>query len=59
LHLFWQWFNFDNELYKNLMSSVFEGYNNDIFISYRQKDNRGERWVREFVESLKTELEQK
>ena len=41
------------------MSSVFEGYNNDIFISYRQKDNRGERWVREFVESLKTELEQK
>ena len=39
------------------MSSIIEGYNYDIFISYRQKDNRGERWVSEFVESLKTELE--
>lgn len=39
------------------MSSIIEGYNYDIFISYRQKDNKGERWVSEFVESLKTELE--
>ncbi len=39
------------------MSSTIEGYNYDIFISYRQKDNRGERWVSDFVESLKTELE--
>ncbi len=39
------------------MSSLIEGYNYDIFISYRQKDNKGERWVSEFVESLKTELE--
>ncbi|MCU0454960.1 MAG: hypothetical protein MUE74_01560 [Bacteroidales bacterium] len=39
------------------MSSIVKGYNYDIFISYRQKDNRGERWVSEFVESLKTELE--
>lgn len=39
------------------MSSLIEGYNYDIFISYRQKDNRGERWVSEFVEALKTELE--
>jgi len=39
------------------MSSVIEGYNYDIFISYRQKDNKGERWVSEFVEALKTELE--
>ena len=28
-----------------------------IFISYRQKDNKGDRWVSEFVEALKTELE--
>jgi tetratricopeptide (TPR) repeat protein len=49
------------------MSSIIEGYNYDIFISYRQKDNqptpgygwqnKGERWVSEFVEALKTELE--
>jgi hypothetical protein len=39
------------------MSSIIEGYNNDIFISYRQKDNKGNRWVSEFVEALKTELE--
>lgn len=39
------------------MSSVIEGYNYDIFISYRQKDNKGDKWVSEFVEALKTELE--
>ena len=39
------------------MSSIIEGYSYDIFISYRQKDNKGERWVSEFVEALKTELE--
>ena len=49
------------------MSSIIEGYNYDIclrnamadtvFISYRQKDNKGNRWVSEFVEALKTELE--
>ena len=39
------------------MSSIIEGYKYDIFISYRQKDNKGDRWVSEFVESLKTELE--
>jgi hypothetical protein len=39
------------------MASLIPGYEYDIFISYRQKDNRGERWVSEFVESLKTELE--
>lgn len=39
------------------MSSIMEGYNYDIFISYRQKDNKGDRWVSEFVEALKTELE--
>jgi len=39
------------------MPSIVEGYNYDIFISYRQKDNKGDRWVSEFVDSLKTELE--
>src|SRR5512136_1592714 len=39
------------------MSSIIEGYNYDIFISYRQKDNKGDRWVSKFVEVLKTELE--
>jgi TolB-like protein len=39
------------------MSSIIEGYNYDIFISYRQKDNKGDRWVSEFVEALKAELE--
>jgi hypothetical protein len=48
---------FDNELNGPQMSSIIEGYNYDIFISYRQKDNKGDRWVSEFVEALKTELE--
>jgi hypothetical protein len=39
------------------MSSLIHGYEYDIFISYRQKDNKGDRWVSEFVEALKTELE--
>jgi hypothetical protein len=39
------------------MASIIEGYNNDIFISYREKDNKGDKWVSEFVEALKTELE--
>ena len=39
------------------MSSIISGYNYDIFISYRQKDNKGDMWVSEFVEALKTELE--
>lgn len=39
------------------MSSIIPEYNYDIFISYRQKDNKGDKWVSEFVEALKTELE--
>jgi TolB-like protein len=39
------------------MSSTVEGYEYDIFISYRQKDNKGDKWVSEFVDALKTELE--
>ena len=39
------------------MTNIIEGYNYDIFISYRQKDNKGDKWVSEFVESLKIELE--
>jgi tetratricopeptide (TPR) repeat protein len=39
------------------MASIISGYEYDIFISYRQKDNKGDRWVSDFVEALKTELE--
>ncbi len=39
------------------MASQIPGFEYDIFISYRQKDNKGERWVTAFVEALKTELE--
>ncbi|MGD0754742.1 MAG: hypothetical protein ABR927_06735 [Bacteroidales bacterium] len=39
------------------MSSIIEGYNYDIFISYRQKDNKHDGWVTEFVDNLKGEIE--
>jgi len=39
------------------MASIIPGYEYDIFISYRQKDNKGDRWVSMFTEALKTELE--
>jgi TolB-like protein/Flp pilus assembly protein TadD len=49
------------------MASLIPGFEYDVFISYRQKDNLpspgygrqggGDRWVSEFVEALKTELE--
>ncbi len=39
------------------MSSLIEGYPYDIFISYRQKDNKHDGWVTEFVDNLKGELE--
>ncbi len=39
------------------MSSLIEGYNYDVFISYRQKDNKHDGWVTEFVDNLKGELE--
>jgi TolB-like protein len=39
------------------MSSLIEGYNYDIFISYRQKDNKYDGWVTEFVDHLRRELE--
>jgi adenylate cyclase len=39
------------------MASIVPGYDYDVFISYRQKDNKGDRWVSEFVDALKTELE--
>lgn len=39
------------------MASLISSYEYDIFISYRQKDNKGDKWVSEFVEALKAELE--
>jgi tetratricopeptide (TPR) repeat protein len=39
------------------MSSIIDGFNYDIFISYRQKDNKHDGWVTEFVDNLKGELE--
>ena len=39
------------------MSSLVPGYQYDIFISYRQKDNKNDGWVTEFVNNLKGELE--
>jgi formylglycine-generating enzyme required for sulfatase activity/dienelactone hydrolase len=39
------------------MASIIPGYEYDIFISYRQKDNKYDGWVSEFVENLKRELE--
>jgi adenylate cyclase len=39
------------------MASIFAGYEYDIFISYRQKDNKYDGWVTEFVDNLKRELD--
>jgi TolB-like protein len=50
-------FKFDNEINNYMMSSIIEGYNYDIFISYRQKDNKHDGWVTKFVDNLKGELE--
>ena len=37
------------------MSSIVEGFEYDIFISYRHNDNRSD-WVTEFVKALQEEL---
>lgn len=39
------------------MASLIAGYGYDIFISYRQNDNRHDGWVTRFVDHLKGELE--
>ena len=39
------------------MASLISGYEYDIFISCHQKDNKHDRWVTEFVNQLKGELE--
>ena len=38
------------------MASIIPGYEFDVFISYRQKDNKYDGWVTEFVDYLKHEL---
>ncbi len=39
------------------MPSIIPGFEYDIFISYRQKDNKYDGWVSEFVANLRKELE--
>jgi TolB-like protein/Tfp pilus assembly protein PilF len=39
------------------MSSIIKDYEYDIFISYRQNDNKYDKWVTEFVSNLEKELE--
>ena len=39
------------------MLSLIPGFEYDIFISYRQKDNKYDGWVTEFVDNLNKELE--
>ena len=38
------------------MASILPGFEYDIFISYRQNDNKYDRWVSEFVHNLSLEL---
>lgn len=39
------------------MASLISGYDYDIFVSYRKKDNKYDGWVTEFVDNLRKELE--
>jgi len=39
------------------MASILPGYEYDIFISYRQNDNKRDGWVTEFISTLQDELE--
>ena len=39
------------------MASIIPGFEYDVFISYRQNDNKHNSWVSEFVNNLKGELE--
>lgn len=39
------------------MPSIISGYEYDIFISYRQKDNRSDQWVTNFVQALREEMD--
>ena len=39
------------------MASIIDGYEHDIFISYRQKDNKYDGWVTEFIDNLKREID--
>ena len=39
------------------MPSIIPGFEYDIFISYRQKDNKYDGWVSEFVDNLSKEID--
>jgi len=36
------------------MSSIISGYEYDIFISYRQNDNRSDKWVTKFIQAAQS-----
>ena len=38
------------------MPSILPGFEYDIFISYRQKDNKHDGWVTDFLNALQEEL---
>jgi hypothetical protein len=40
-----------------IVASIIPGFQYDIFISYRQKDNKHDGWVTGFVDNLKGELQ--
>ena len=44
-------------LSQHIVSSILPGFEYDIFISYRQKDNKFDGWVSRFVADLKNELD--
>jgi hypothetical protein len=41
------------------MTSLLPGFEHDIFVSHRPEDNRGGRWVTEFVNALKVKGDRK
>jgi hypothetical protein len=57
LHLPELGFDFDFKINITKMPSIIEGYSYDIFISYRQKDNKYDGWVTTFVDNLRREQE--
>jgi adenylate cyclase len=51
------WFRSYAKIQPRTMASLLPGFENDIFVSYRQNDNKYDGWVTEFVANLNKELE--